>query len=107
MVSSGHKAIAPYSVAVLCLDPSDSEAMNLTKSIHNELEDKGIDVLVDNREERPGVKFKDADLIGFPVRVVIGARGLKEKVVEVKLRTDQSAQKIPVDNAVTYILDLL
>lgn len=99
--------IAPYEVAILCLDPMNSEAVDLTRKIHDELGKNGIDVLVDDRDERPGVKFKDADLIGFPVRVVIGARGLKESIVEVKLRTEQSAQKIPVDNSISCIMDLL
>jgi histidyl-tRNA synthetase len=63
--------------------------------IYNELKSCGIDVLLDDRNERPGVKFKDADLIGFPIRIVVGDKNLPN--VEVKLRGNPDAQLIPVD----------
>lgn len=97
--------IAPYKVAVLCLDTSNPEAVALSKKIHDQLEDKGVDVILDDRDDRPGVKFKDCDLIGFPIRVVIGEKGLKNRTVEVKKRTVPEPQKVVVDKAVSYILD--
>ena len=56
-------------------------------------------MLVDDRAERPGVKFKDADLIGVPLRITIGGRGLKEGVVEMKLRTEKAVEKVPLTEA--------
>ncbi len=65
------------------------------------------DVLIDNRDERPGVKFKDADLIGIPVRITIGDKALKEGKVEIKARTAPKADLIPIDDAVKHTLALL
>ena len=59
----------------------------------------GADVLVDDRAERPGVKFKDADLLGIPLRITIGARGLKEGIVEMKWRGSPEALKVPIDES--------
>jgi len=62
-------------------------------------EQAGADVLVDDREERPGVKFKDADLIGIPLRLTVGGRGLKEGVIELKWRWQKEVSKIPLGEA--------
>ncbi len=62
---------------------------------------------MDDRDARPGVKFKDADLLGIPLRVVVGERGLKEGNVEVKRRTDDKPTNIPVDDAVSVMLEWL
>jgi prolyl-tRNA synthetase len=59
----------------------------------------GADVLVDDRAERPGVKFKDADLIGVPLRVTVGGRGMKEGIVEMKWRTQKDVAKLPLAEA--------
>ena len=67
--------------------------------IYNELRTAGVDVLLDDREVRPGVKFNDADLIGVPLRVVVGERGLKEGNVEIKRRTDKKATLITAGDA--------
>ena len=85
-------AVAPYSVVVELLDPSVPDVAKVAEDIESALEAKGIDVIVDDREERPGVKFKDADLIGFPVRVVVGAKGLAAGGVEIK-RRDEAKDK--------------
>ena len=73
------------------------------------LEAQGVDVIVDDRAERPGVKFKDADLIGFPVRVVVGAKGLANGGVEVKRRCDDKSKMkiVPVAEAVAAIREAL
>ena len=85
-------AVAPYQVVVENLDPENAEVTKVADGIEAALEAKGIDVIVDDRAERPGVKFKDADLIGFPVRVVVGAKGLANGGVEVKRRADDKSQ---------------
>ena len=89
--------VAPYHVVVTVLDPDMEEAMDLALLIGEAAEKEGADTLIDDRNERPGVKFKDADLIGIPLRVTIGGRGLKEGVVEMKWRDSKDMDKIPVD----------
>ena len=71
------------------------------------LEEAGVEVLFDDRPERPGVKFKDMDLVGFPVRVVVGQRGLSNGEVELSLRRDGEKILVPVENAIEKIKELL
>lgn len=88
-------SIAPYQVAIELLDPADENVSRVASDLEAALEEAGIDTIVDDREERPGVKFKDADLIGFPVRVVVGAKGLASGGVEIKRRDEpKSATRI-------------
>ena len=86
------KAVAPYQVVIESLDPDRPEVAKVADDLEAALEEKGVDVLVDDRAERPGVKFKDADLIGFPVRVVVGAKGLANGGVEVKRRDEDKSK---------------
>ena len=86
---------------------SPSDVMNAADLIYKQLEAAGIDVLMDDRDQRPGFKFKDADLIGIPLRVVVGGKGLKEGIVEVKWRTASEPQKIPLTNAVPAVLEMI
>jgi len=82
-------ALAPYHVLITVMKPDDSAAMEATKSLAAELSRAGFDVLIDDRNERPGFKFKDADLIGIPIRLTVGDKGLAEQSVEFKLRSDE------------------
>jgi len=100
-------AIAPYQVLVTLLDPGVPEARELAQAIGVAAELSGADVLIDDRDERPGVKFKDADLIGFPLRVTIGGRGLKEGIVEVKWRHEDSVAKVSVVEAASHVAALV
>jgi prolyl-tRNA synthetase len=97
-------AIAPYEVVLVPLQIQNSPVMERTEALERELEEAGIDVLVDDRDQRPGFKFKDADLIGIPLRVVIGERGLKEGTIEVKWRTGTTPRNIPATGASAEIL---
>ena len=99
--------IAPYRCHVIPLDVKDEEVMTLAAQLHDELEAAGVDCLLDDRKERPGVKFADADLIGLPTRIVLGKRGLKDGVVEVKRRTDADAEKLAPGEAVARVRELL
>ncbi|HEY1111515.1 MAG TPA: proline--tRNA ligase [Opitutaceae bacterium] len=90
---------APFQVLICVLDPQLPEAMDLAKKIGSAAEKAGADVLIDDRVERPGVKFKDADLIGIPLRLTIGGKGLKEGVIELKWRTQKDVAKVPVAEA--------
>ena len=85
-------SVAPYQVVIENLDPDKAEVTAVADKLEADLETAGIDVIVDDRQERPGVKFKDADLIGFPVRVVIGAKGLANGGVEVKRRDEDKSK---------------
>ncbi len=82
-------AIAPYHVEIVVMKPDDEAQAELAQRLAGELSAAGMDVLVDDRKERPGVKFKDADLIGLPVRVTIGDKAMAEDSVELKRRTDE------------------
>ncbi len=87
-------AIAPFEVDVLPVNSSHRESMDLADSVYQELLGRGIDAVMDDRNERPGVKFKDCDLIGIPLRVTIGERNLKEGLVEIKIRNEKESQRI-------------
>lgn len=91
--------VAPFQVLICLLDPQVTEAAELARRLAAAAERAGADVLIDDRVERPGVKFKDADLVGIPLRVTIGGKGLKEGVIELKARTSKEAQKIPLPDA--------
>ena len=78
--------IAPFQVLVTMLNPNDEEVRTASETLYGALQGLGVEVLLDDRDERPGSKFKDADLIGIPLRVTVGARGLKEGAVELQER---------------------
>jgi prolyl-tRNA synthetase len=97
--------IAPVSVAVLPLDV-EGEAMEKAEAIYDGLWEAGVDALLDDRDLRPGVKFKDADLLGIPLRVVIGKKGLKEGKVEFKRRAGGEVEMIQLDDAVRQVIEM-
>ncbi|MFW5735563.1 MAG: proline--tRNA ligase [Oceanidesulfovibrio sp.] len=90
-------SIAPYEVALLTLGTKDEEVVAKSEELYALLSGKGIEVLFDDRNERPGVKFKDADLVGFPIQVVVGAKALARGVVEAKDRRTGEKAELPVD----------
>ena len=97
--------LAPFSVLVLALTPNDPAAMAAAEALVAELEGRGIDVLFDDRDERPGVKFKDADLIGVPVRAVVGGKSFAAGQVEISLRRDRVKTLVPVADALATLLE--
>ncbi|TAG28902.1 MAG: proline--tRNA ligase, partial [Verrucomicrobia bacterium] len=96
-------AVAPFQVLICLLDPKLPEAVAVAEQLAAAAEAAGADVLLDDREERPGVKFKDADLIGIPLRVVIGGKGLLAGIVEVKPRASKEVQKIALAEAASIL----
>ncbi len=98
-------AIAPYDVVLTLVKVPDEPSLAAAMKLHDELTAAGLDVLLDDRDCRAGVKFKDADLIGIPLRVVIGDRGLKEGKLEVKWRWEKDASMIDLDGAVKTLAD--
>jgi len=97
--------IAPYEVALLSLQGDDPALKAVCDKLYADLEAAGIEVLYDDRDERPGSKFKDADLIGIPLRVALGKKGLAEGVVEVKARRSPEVQKVKIDDAVAFVTE--
>jgi prolyl-tRNA synthetase len=97
-------SVAPYQVCItpLAVAP-ESEAMKLAEKFHAELTAQGVDVILDDRDERPGVMFADWELIGVPHRIVIGERGLKEGKFEYKGRREAEATMVPADEMVQYL----
>ncbi|WP_461205227.1 proline--tRNA ligase [Clostridium sp. DL1XJH146] len=91
-------AVAPYHVVVVPVKVKDEKQMEVALKIYNELKEAGVEVLLDDRNERPGVKFKDADLIGLPIRITVG-RGVTEGKVEYKLRKEAEKTEIAIEDA--------
>lgn len=89
------KEAAPYKVAILCLDISDEKIRAAGFNLHDELNKKGVDALLDDRDERAGVKFKDADLLGIPLQVIIGKNALKDNTLEIKERASGKKSIVP------------
>ncbi len=91
--------IAPFEVLILPLQMNEPDVVKAAEDLYRILLDQGTDVLLDDRDLRAGAKFKDADLLGIPVRITIGSRSLEKGQVEVRLRTDSEKEFIPVDEA--------
>ena len=91
-------ALAPYEVVIAPLKTDDA-TMAIANDLCGQLEKLGVDCLIDDRDQRAGVKFKDADLIGFPLRIVLGPKGLENGEIEVKWRWDKNATMLPLANA--------
>lgn len=97
--------VAPYQVLICVLDPQLPEAMEIAEKLAASAESAGADVLIDDRTERPGVKFKDADLIGMPLRITVSSRGLAAGIVEVKWRVEKEFAKVPLTEAAAAVRD--
>ena len=101
-----HPRIAPFDAIILLLNPSEESPREVAERISLSLEERGIDVLLDDRDERAGVKFKDADLVGIPLQVVVG-RSASEGVVEVRLRRDRQPHQVAVEDVAIVVEELL
>jgi prolyl-tRNA synthetase len=91
--------LAPFQVIVTMLNPNDEAVSAAGEALYRELLEQGIEVLLDDRDERPGSKFKDADLLGIPLRVNVGARGLKEQSFELQERRSGEQLLLPIESA--------
>jgi prolyl-tRNA synthetase len=96
-------AIAPFEVALVSLQVGDAQVMEVAERLYAELGKAGIEVLFDERDERPGVKFKDADLIGLPYRIAVGKKGVAEGVVELKARRSPEVVKVKIEDIVRVV----
>ncbi|MBN1347218.1 MAG: proline--tRNA ligase [Phycisphaerae bacterium] len=98
--------IAPFQVLIVALDVREEEVKVAAEGLYDQLTAQGVEVLLDDRDARPGFKFKDADLIGIPIRVTIGKRGLKDGIVEIKARCAEEAHKVAPGAAVETIMKM-
>ncbi|HYX20263.1 MAG TPA: proline--tRNA ligase, partial [Thermoanaerobaculia bacterium] len=96
-------ALAPFEIALVSLNPADAPTREAADALYDALRKAGMDVFYDDRDERPGVKFKDADLIGFPIRVNVGGRAFKEGQVEIVRRRDKDVRTAPLAGALEAI----
>lgn len=101
------KAISPFHVHICLLDPKDLSTTEYVNLMAQSLSEKNIEVFIDDRDERPGVKFKDADLLGFPVRVVVGKKGFEADQIEVVHRKTKEVFKVSKNEVEKKVQDLL
>ncbi|MGE4543427.1 MAG: proline--tRNA ligase [Pedobacter sp.] len=99
--------IAPFHVMVTVVNPREEDVLAAAEKIYAELQELGVEVLLDDRDERPGSKFKDADLIGIPLRLTVGARGLKENAVELQERAVGERRMIPLADVSALVRDMV
>jgi prolyl-tRNA synthetase len=100
-------SIAPCEVIITSVNQDDEEVARVAGNIYEQLLGKGIDVLLDDRSMRGGVKFKDADLIGIPIRVTVGKRSLAEGNVEIKLRSQPESSRVIVEDVTAKVVELV
>lgn len=100
-------SIAPYQIVIVPINIKDEAQMTLCSKLYGELKAAGLEVVLDDRDERSGVKFKDADLIGYPLRITVGPKALKENSVEVKVRRTKESCLYPLGEHIESICKLL
>ncbi len=96
--------LAPFHVLITMVNPKDEQVRDAAEKLYQQLLDEGIEVLLDDRDERPGIKFKDADLIGIPLRVTVGARNLKDGNVELKERSSGEQSLVAVETVAAQLV---
>ncbi len=101
------RSLAPYDVHMVAIQPDKPDVREVAERLYEELSDAGIPVLYDDRDETPGVKFNDADLLGMPLRVTVSPRNLEKGVVELKGRTAGESRTAPVGDAVGAVREAL
>lgn len=100
-------AIAPYHVVVIPVNAKNEEQLQLAEKLYNNFNSLGIEAVLDDRNERAGVKFKDADLIGYPVRITVGGKAIEENLLEVTIRKTKEVQFIKVDEIESKLNEIL
>jgi prolyl-tRNA synthetase len=100
-------SVAPWQVVVTVVKVDDAASMDAGEQLYRELTDRGVDVIIDDRSERPGVKFNDSELVGIPYRVTVGPRGLANGEVELFTRASGANETVPLDGAAAHVADLV
>lgn len=100
-------SVAPFAVCITPLSVGpDSQAMKLALEFYDELTKRGVEVILDDRDDRPGVKFKDADLIGFPFRIALGEKSLAKGEVEIKPRSGK-LELVKIEQTIERVMELI
>ncbi|MEK7828558.1 MAG: His/Gly/Thr/Pro-type tRNA ligase C-terminal domain-containing protein, partial [Deltaproteobacteria bacterium] len=99
--------LAPFQVHLVPVNVNDKATMDVAETIYKNLTDAGVEVLMDDRDERAGIKFNDADLIGIPIRLTIGSKALKENSVELKMRRSPDASLVKMDEIRGKVLEII
>ena len=100
-------AIAPFEVVIVPINAKDEALMEVSDRLYKEMKQAGVDVLFDDRKDRAGVKFKDADLIGYPVRITVSKNTIESGEVELRVRKDGSTSTVKIDEVTTSVQGLL
>jgi len=100
-------SIAPFEAIVTPVNQDDADVVRVSQEIYDQLTAAGVEVLLDDRDLRGGIKFKDADLIGIPVRITVGKKSVVEGNVEVKLRAEPQSGKVPIDQASQKVVEMI
>lgn len=101
------RAIAPFEAVIVPINAKDEALMSTSQTIYTALQDAGVDVLLDDRKDRAGVKFKDADLIGYPLRITVSKNTLENNEVEIQIRKSGEAITCAIDSVATNVTELL
>jgi prolyl-tRNA synthetase len=94
-------------VLLLPINYKDKATQKVCDELYEALQERGVEIILDDRDERPGVKFKDADLVGIPLRVTVGAKGLEKGCIELRWRRDGKSQEVPIDKAADTLAALV
>jgi prolyl-tRNA synthetase len=100
-------SVAPYEVVVTVVNPNDVETSEAAARVYEALREAGVEALLDDRDERPGVKFKDADLVGIPYRITVGPKGLKDGKVDFQRRRDGERRDVDVHKAAGWATETI
>lgn len=99
-------SVSPYQVSIVAINTKDEVVMNYANKLHDDLTENGVEVLLDDRDERPGVKFKDMDLIGIPIRITLG-KALENGEVEVKLRNETESYNVKTTEIIEHTKNVI
>ncbi|MGI6361943.1 MAG: proline--tRNA ligase [Bacillota bacterium] len=99
--------VAPYHVVLVPVNDKDEELIAIAETLYKDLLSSGIEVMIDDRRERPGVKFNDADLIGFPLRVTIGKKAKQDGLVELKIRKSGKVMEVPIEQTAEQVCAII
>ena len=100
-------SVAPFAVVITLLNIDQTDAIAVSEELYKDLKHTGVDVILDDRKARPGVKFADSELLGIPIRVTVGSKGLSNGTVEITLRKSNETSEINVDGVLPYLLDVI
>ncbi len=101
------RSIAPFEAVIVPINAKDEALMSTSQTIYSALQNVGVDVLLDDRKDRAGVKFKDADLIGYPLRITVSKNTLENNEVEIQIRKSGEAITCAIDSVATKVTELL